>query len=282
LQSDATTATEFVTTFLERPMGVFAVTGSASGIGAATAALLSRQGHRVIGVDLAGADVNVDLGTVDGRTTAIAGVTAACGGPLDGLVTAAGIGPSSTAPGGRLISINYFGTVELIAGLRDALAAADSPAVVALSSNSTTCQPDWPLEYAEACLTGDEAAAVALADQRTSLYAYPASKTAVAWWIRENAADWAAAEIRLNAIAPGLIETPMTAGQRDDPLIGDLIEAFPVPRGRPGRPDEVAATIGFMLSPAASLLYGTILFADGGTDALLRPRDWPAGWDTRS
>lgn len=264
-------------------MGVFAITGSASGIGAATVALLSRQGHRVIGVDLADADVNVDLGTVEGRTTAIDAVTAACGGKLDGLVTAAGIGPSSTAPGGRLISINYFGTVELIAGLHDALAAGGTSAVVALSSNSTTCQPDWPVEYAKACLAGNEATAVALTDQHTSLYSYPASKTAVAWWIREHAptADWAGAGIRLNAIAPGLIETPMTTEQRQDPLIGQLLEAFPVPRGPAGQPDEVAAIIDFMLSPAASLLYGTILFADGGTDASLRPRDWPVVWRTR-
>lgn len=262
-------------------MGIFAITGSASGIGAATGGLLARQGHQVIGVDLANADVHADLGTRDGRTAAIDAVKASCGGALDGLVTAAGIGPSSTATGGRLISINYFGTVDLIAGLHDVLAAAGSSAVVALSSNSTTCQPDWPVAYAEACLAGDESAAVALADQQPSLHAYPASKTAVAWWIREQAADWARDGIRLNAIAPGLIDTPMTAGHRDDPLISELIEAYPVPRGRAGQPDEVAATIDFMLSPAASLLHGTVLFADGGTDALLRPRDWPAVWHTR-
>ncbi|WP_332665694.1 SDR family oxidoreductase [Aeromicrobium sp.] len=260
-------------------MGVFAVTGSASGIGAATVRLLTREGYRVIGIDLTDSDITADLGTVEGRTAAIAGVTETCDGALDGLVTAAGIGPSSIEPGGRLISINYFGTVELIAGLRGVLAAAGSSAVVALSSNSSTCQPDWPVEYAEACLAGDEAAAVALADQQTSLYAYPASKTAVAWWIREHAADWAGDGIRLNAIAPGLIETPMTAGQRVDPLIGQLIDAFPVPRGHAGQPEEVAAVIAFMLSPAASLLHGSVLFADGGTDASLRARDWPAAWN---
>lgn len=261
-------------------MGVFAITGSNSGIGAATADLLSSHGHRVIGVDLADADVNIDLGTACGRTAAIEAVTGACGGRLDGLVTAAGIGPSSTEPGGRLLSINYFGSVALIAGLRDTLAAAGSSAVVALSSNSTTCQPDWPVEYAEACLAGDETAAVALADQRTSLFSYPASKAALAWWIREHApqAEWAGAGIRLNAIAPGLIETPMTAEQRSDPLIGQFIDAFPVPRGRAGQPDEVAQVIAFMLSSAASLLYGTVLFADGGTDASLRARDWPTPW----
>jgi NAD(P)-dependent dehydrogenase (short-subunit alcohol dehydrogenase family) len=70
----------------------------------------------------------------------------------------------------------------------------------------------------------------------------------------------------------------MTAGQRRDPVIGPALANFPVPRGRHGQPEEVAAVIDFMLSPAASLLYGTVLYADCGTDAMLRTRDWPAMW----
>lgn len=264
-------------------MSVFALTGSSSGIGAATLALLSGRGHRVIGVDLRGADFNVDLGTVEGRAEAIDAISTACDGRLDGLVTAAGIGPSSTEQGGRLISINYFGTVELVDGLHDVLAAAESSSVVCVSSNSSTCQPDWPVALAEACLAGDEAAAVALAEEQISLFAYAPSKAAVAWWVRQQAPDprWAEAGIRMNAIAPGLIETPMTIGQRSDPLIGQFIDAFPVPRGRSGAPEEVAAVIDFMLSPASILLWGSVLFADGGTDALTRARDWPAVWSTR-
>jgi NAD(P)-dependent dehydrogenase (short-subunit alcohol dehydrogenase family) len=85
----------------------------------------------------------------------------------------------------------------------------------------------------------------------------------------------------MNAIAPGLIETPMTRAQREDPLIGQFIDAFPVPRGGGGQPEEVASVIEFLLSPASSLLYGSVIFADGGTDALTRTRDWPAVWSTR-
>ena len=264
-------------------MSVVAISGSASGIGAATAELLAQHGHRVIGVDLRDADVTADLGTPEGREHAIAAVLEQCQGSLDGLVTAAGIGPSSTEQGGRLVSINYFGSVALVDGLKPALTAAGTSAVVCVSSNSSTCQPDWPVELAEACLAGDEAAAVALADGDISLFAYAPAKAAIAWWVRERAhtAEWAGVGIRMNAIAPGLIETPMTNAQREDPLIGQFIDAFPVPRGTPGRPGEVASVIDFLLSPASSLLYGSVLFADGGTDALTRTRDWPAVWKTR-
>ena len=265
-------------------MTVVAISGAASGIGAATAELLGEHGHRVIGIDIRGADVTADLGTPDGRAHAVEAVLDACGGRLDGLVTAAGIGPSSTEQGGRLVSINYFGSVALVDGLRPALAAAGSSAVVCVSSNSATCQPDWPEELAEACIDGDEQRAVSIAETQISLFAYAPAKAAIAWWVRERAhtAEWAGAGIRMNAIAPGLIETPMTIAQRADPLIGQFIDAFPVPRGTAGRPDEVASVIDFLLSPASSLLYGSVIFADGGTDALSRTRDWPAVWKTRT
>lgn len=265
-------------------MTVVAISGAASGIGAATAELLAERGHQVIGIDLRGADVTADLGTPEGRAHAVEAVLDACDGKLDGLVTAAGIGPSSTEQGGRLVSINYFGSVALVDGLKPALAAAGSAAVVCVSSNSSTCQPDWPVALADACLAGDEPAAVALADQDISLFAYAPAKAAIAWWVRERAhtPEWAGVGIRMNAIAPGLIETPMTIAQRADPLIGQFIDAFPVPRGTPGRPAEVASVIDFLLSPASSLLYGSVIFADGGTDALSRTRDWPAVWKTRS
>jgi NAD(P)-dependent dehydrogenase (short-subunit alcohol dehydrogenase family) len=259
-------------------VGTYAVTGAASGIGRATAERLRGAGHRVIGVDLRGSDVEADLGTPDGRATAVAAIIRAAEGRLDGLVTAAGIGGSSTEQGGRLVAINYFGSVELVQGLRDALAASGSSAVVCIGSNSATVQPDWSIELAEACLSGDETRARELADTALSLFAYPASKAAVSWFVRTAApkTEWIGAGIRLNVVAPGLTETALTAGQRRDPLIGDAIVNFPVPLGRPIDPDEIADVIAFVL--ASPVLVGSVVVADGGTEALLRPKDWPAVW----
>jgi NAD(P)-dependent dehydrogenase (short-subunit alcohol dehydrogenase family) len=263
---------------------VVAVTGAASGIGAATAARLGDAEWRVIGVDLRDADVTADLGAPEGRRAAIAGITKRAGGRLDALVTCAGVGGFPGRSGSQVVSINYFGTVELLSGLRPLLAAADQPAAVAISSNSTTIQPGWPAELADACLAGDEARARALADGGGSLTAYPASKAAVARWVRRNAPgpEWAGAGICLNAIAPGKVETALIAEARADPTMAPLVDAFPMPVGRAGAPDEIAALIAFLLGPDARFFVGSVVFVDGGTDALLRPDDWPALWHLES
>ena len=86
-------------------------------------------------------------------------------------------------------------------------------------------------------------------------------------------ADWIGAGIRLNAVAPGVIETPMTANDLD--FIMGLGDAFPVPIGRPGRPEEIANFLAFLFSPAASFFCGSVLFIDGGSDAALRADDFP-------
>src|SRR3954470_6216629 len=93
------------------------VTGSASGMGAATKAGLEADGQRVIGVDLRDADVVADLGTAAGRGSAIAAVAEQCDGVIDGLVTWAGVPGLTETPGSLLASVNYFGTVVLLEGL---------------------------------------------------------------------------------------------------------------------------------------------------------------------
>jgi len=261
-------------------MRTIVVTGSASGIGAATRARLNGDGHRVIGVDVRDADVIADLGAPDGRRTALDAVTRQAGGALDGVVTCAGLGPLPGRAGSLLVGVNYFGTVELLEGLRPLLAAGLDPAAVAISSNSTTCQPNVHLELTEACLAGDEAEAREIADRVDSINTYPATKIAVARWVRRHAtaADWIGAGITLNAVAPGLIETALTEEGRRDPTMGPLLAQFPMPVARPGRPEEIAALIAFLLGPEARFFCGSLIFADGGTDALLRPDDVPPPW----
>jgi NAD(P)-dependent dehydrogenase (short-subunit alcohol dehydrogenase family) len=257
------------------------VTGSASGIGAACAARLEQAGYSVIGVDLRGADVLADLGTAEGRATAIAEVGDRCGGALAGLVTCAGLAGAPSRAGSLLASVNYFGTVELLTGLRPMLGEETDGAAVAISSNSTTVQPAIPAEVVDACLAHDEERARSLADKVGSMVTYPATKLAIAYWVRRQATgpEWAGAGLRLNAIAPGMIETPMVGDMRSDPEVGPLLEMLPLPVGRTGRPEEIAALVELLLGPDGGFFCGSVLFCDGGSDALLRTSDWPAPWD---
>lgn len=255
------------------------VTGAASGIGAACATRLRASGHAVIGVDRHHADVVADLGTVDGRVAAVAEVSRLCSGSLAGVVTCAGLAGSPDRQGSLLASVNYFGTVDFLNGVRPLLG--DGRSAVAISSNSTTVQPAIPDDLVEAFLAHDEDLSRTLADQFGSMVTYPASKLAVAYWVRRMATgpDWAGSGLRLNAIAPGMIETPMVAEMRADAEVGPLLDMLPIPVGRGGRPEEIAALVELLLGPHGGFFCGSVLFCDGGSDALLRTRDWPAAWD---
>lgn len=262
------------------------VTGSASGMGAATRTRLEAAGQRVVGVDVRDAEVIADLGTPEGRAAAVAEVRALAGDSLDGLVTWAGIAGLTHFPGHLLVSVNYFGSVALFDGLRPLLARGDRPAAVAISSNSTTCQPGVPADVVRGCLAGDEAAAREAADAAGAIATYAATKTAIARWVRRVAPSepWAGAGITLNAVAPGAVETPMLQATREDPTIGQFVEAFPIPVGRKGNADELAGVVQFLLGPDARFFCGAVLFADGGTDALLRADDvpMPMGWSEKT
>jgi NAD(P)-dependent dehydrogenase (short-subunit alcohol dehydrogenase family) len=255
-------------------MATIGITGSAGGIGRATRERLEATGHDVIGVDVRDAEVIADLATPEGRAAMVAEVERVSGGRLDGLVAGAGVmdGPD----GGVVVATNYFGAIATLTGLRPLLQRGDQPSAVAISSNSITTQPGLVDDLVDACLAGDERAALAAASGRAGLSCYPAAKLALARWVRRHArtAEWAGAGIRLNAVAPGLIATPMTEAAME--FILGLGEVFPIPLGRPGQPGEVAGLLAYLLSAEASFFCGSVVFMDGGTDAALRGDDWPA------
>ncbi|HEX7739221.1 MAG TPA: SDR family oxidoreductase [Marmoricola sp.] len=260
-------------------MQTYVISGAASGIGAATRARLEADGHRVIGIDLRGSDIDADLSTTQGRTAALAGVRELAPDGIDGLVPCAGIAGLTGVDSALLVSVNFFGAIALVDGLHDLLVAKRG-AVVLLSSNSVTCQPGWNADVTSACLADDEAKAREVAAAVDAVTVYPSSKAALAYWARREGikAEWAGAGVRINAVAPGMIATPMTDALRDDPQLGVFADAYPTAIGRPGRPEEIADLIAFLLSDAASLLVGSVVFADGGTDAILHPLA-PEGMD---
>lgn len=244
------------------------VTGSASGIGRATRQRLESDGWRVIGVDLRDAEVLADLATDDGRRAMVEQVEALVDGPLHGVVACAGVS-GRTSPADLVVALDYFGAVGTLDGLRPLLARAGGASAVALSSNAAVTAPAVNDEGLARCLAGDEQAALA-AGYGSGVEAYATAKRALATWVRREAVTdgWVGAGVRLNAVAPGLVVTAMT--QKDLPGIR-ATKGYPRPTEEPGRPEEIAALVAFLLSDEARYVVGSYLVVDGGTDAALHP-----------
>ncbi|MFD1713101.1 SDR family oxidoreductase [Amnibacterium flavum] len=250
----------------------YVITGAASGIGRSTAELLTERGNRVIGVDIHNADVNVDLSTAEGRTDLVTQVADASGGTIDAIIANAGLASPTVAT----VAVNFFGAVATLEGLRPLLSGSSAPRAVTTASMASLFPADKVL--LDALLAGDEPAALArgaeLADSpELSAQIYGTTKQALAKWVRRNAATepWAGAGVPLNAIAPGVVATPMTADLTDsEEARKALLQQVPMPLNGIFEPRDVAYLLAWLSSEENAHLCGQVVFIDGGSDVVIR------------
>lgn len=252
------------------PNRTILVTGSARGIGGATAAYLESQGHRVIGLDIENATVEADLSTPEGRAQALAAVDRASDGRLDAIIACAGL---AAAPPDLVIAVNYFGVTKMIVGLRDLLVRGNYPRVVAISSAAVLNEKNPAV--IEACLADDEEQAKAHVGSQPGVI-YASSKVALSRWIRRTAphVDWAGSGILMNAVAPGTVNTRIT-----QPILAEeagramLNEVMPLAVKAIAEPADLAPLLAFLASPENRYMVGQTIFSDGGSEVLRRGDD---------
>ena len=254
-------------------MRTYIVTGSASGIGEATKALLEKAGYRVIGVDRHDAEVVGDLSTPAGRLEAAEKCLEVSGGHVDAVIANAG----SAAPAASTVSINYFGVTEFLKALLPALAKSSAPRV-AVTSSMASLMPNDPA-LVDALLSDSEDAALARAEELVSQgggleqLIYGSSKRAISRWVRRECITdaWAGAGIPLNAVGPGIVRTPMVEDMiaTEEGRAG-LDQVVPMPLNYYMEPEAVASLLMWLTSEDNTHVTGQTIYIDGGSDAVLR------------
>ena len=240
--------------------GPVVVTGAASGIGRATTLRAATDGARVIALDLDAAGlatlgreatdtlaegrletITVDVADAPTVAAAIEALVARAG-PVAALVNAAGIGgvgpflEVDAATWDRVLAVHVGGTVTCTRAVLPGMLRAGRGRIVNVLTDGL-----W--------------------HGRTSV-PYTTAKGAILGFTRSLAIEVAAAGVRVNAVAPGPVDTPMLHAGGPDEVAAELAT---VPIGRALAPDEVAATIAFLLGPGGDAYVGQVLAPNGGT-----------------
>lgn len=241
------------------------VTGVSSGIGAETAKQLNTAGASVIGVDRNDPAVEVDAfhkadltdeSAVDALIDALKPLKA------DGLANIAGVPP--TAPPEVVVTVNLVALKRLTLGLVDSLA--DNASIVNLASLAGI---GWEgavdkIKAADG-LTHAGVAAFCAAQEITPEYSYFFSKQALVAWTHEHRWTWRDRGIRMNAVSPGPVETPILKDFLE--TLGERAEEDMKIMDRPGTPTDIAPVVVFLLGQGSTWLRGTNIATDGGMRA---------------
>ena len=220
------------------------VTGAAQGLGAAIADALEASGARVARTDVGGTDVDLDVTDRASVERAVEKVRTRLGEPTI-LVNNAGInriGPSESLEEERwqeVLDVNLTGTFRCCQVVGARMLATGRGAIVNVASIS---------------------AAVGMPGRA----AYCATKAGVVALTRVLAVEWAGRGVRVNAVAPGYVGTPMIEQAIADGLLSEEGLAARTPAGRVAAPAEVAAAVVFLASDGAGFVTGETLTVDGG------------------